>query len=176
MITGDEIQSFSNGDDVLLNCSANDVSAIQWLFNGMKLMNETSTVLNILNVTEADGGIYTCALNGTIYDNVTVHILPEFISQFGDIQVINGSVSTLVCEATGFPTPTYVFSRVGNSEDRRDNATNSNILLFDPILFGDEGDYYCNATSGEVTIQSIFTITSEKSMQPKHFCVDHCYF
>ena len=40
---------------------------------------------------------------------------------------------------------------------------NSTILTFNPLIFGDEGNYFCNVTSRGVTVQSNFVTITGKS-------------
>ncbi len=117
--------------------------------------------LEIMNVTTSNGGQYTCVVNSTdrvASGSVTIHIQPEFIVQPVSIEVSNGSMTTLICEASAFPDPSYMWERVDRGDIRSDVTTSSSTLVLDPLLFGDEGDYYCNASSGGATIQS-HTIT-----------------
>ena len=166
-IDGAALQSYSRGDSVFLNCSGSrgTVNTVQWLRDGMDLVNEDSTVLELVNVMATQGGEYTCIVNsteGVANNTVTVHILPEFTVQPASTEVDSGSMTMLTCEAASFPAPTYTWGRVDGGAIRRNVTTNSSSLLFNQVMFGDEGGYYCNATSGGETIQSqAITLTSE---------------
>ena len=171
-IDGAALQSYSIGDDLVLNCSGNrdNISTVQWLRNGMVLANENSTILVIVNVTALEGGDYTCVLNSTdavANNTVTVFISPEFTTQPASMEVSSGSIATLTCEAASFPSPTYMWGRVDEEDIRSAITTNTSMLVFNPVIFGDEGSYYCNATSGGETIQSqAITLTSEPYIIP----------
>ena len=120
-------------------------------------MGETSTNLQIMSVTASHGGSYTCEANitsGTAFGSVTININPEFTSQPNNVSAFNGSMATVTCEASAYPSPVYEWIRVGGQPVRNGVTTNSSVLLLNPVQFGDEGDYYCNASSGGITIQS----------------------
>ncbi len=163
-IPGDVIQSFNAGDTLSLNCSATGggtINTTQWSIDGVDLIDETSMILEIVNVTAFDGGEYTCTVNnGEANATVTVYITPYFTSQ--PVQITSDSLTTLTCDASAFPDPDYVWGRVDGENSRDDVETNSSTLVLDPLMFGDEGDYYCNATSGDTTIQSqTITVTGQ---------------
>ena len=128
------------------------MTTIQWFRNGVELTNQTTLVLEIMNVMASEGGDYNCTVDGVASDVVTVYILPQFTSQ--PSQISSDSTTTLTCTASGFPDPVYMWGRVDEMDIRSDIMTNLSTLVFDPLMFGDEGDYFCNATSGGVTIQS----------------------
>ena len=62
---------------------------------------------------------------------------------------------TLLCEAEAFPEPTYEWFLSGGSFGGNILPNQEGTLLvFSPVLFGDQGDYYCTATSSNITVQS----------------------
>lgn len=159
VISGTTIQSYSRGDTMYLNCSANigSINSIQWLKNGINLVNETSVNLQITTLAASDGGEYTCVANITdriANNSVTIYIQPEFTMQPSDVRVSNGSTATMTCEASAYPSPAYVWEKADRQPIRSGVMTNSSTLVLDYVLFGDEGYYYCNATSGGITVQS----------------------
>jgi len=60
----------------------------------------------------------------------------------------------LACEAEAFPEPQYQWMRVGGMFSENVAGVDSSLLVFNPVIFGDEGDYYCSATSNRVTVTS----------------------
>ncbi len=152
--------SYSQGDDVTLQCTAmgGPDNTFQWLQNGMVLMSENSEMLTVMNVTAANGGAYTCEVAnaaGTSNTTASVFISPYFTSQPQAIGADNGTMVTLTCVAEAFPAPEYQWSRV-DGEDIRMEVTDqdSTMLVFDPLLFGDEGNYFCTALSNGDEAQS----------------------
>ncbi len=130
----------------------------QWL-NSSNSPVSTSTLLTLTNVTAADGGMYACAVYnaaGTSNATTSVFIAPYFTSQPQDLGGASGTMVTLTCEAEAFPGPTsYQWSRVdGRAIRTQVRGQNSTMLIFDPLVFGDEGDYFCTATSMGMTTQS----------------------
>ena len=87
----------------------------------------------------------------------TIFIVP-IITRVDDILTTNGSSVEFVCEADGIPTPNVTWQRYENgnfitvSLDRTYNIT--------PVMFGDEGDYQCVATSVAGSTSEIATLTS----------------
>ena len=178
-ISGEPVQSYNSGDTISLRCTpSGSIRAIQWSRNGTPLPGQTFNTLTVTNVGASEGGVYTCTATNTdgITNSsaVTVHIRPQFTSSSQSFQASNGSIGTLSCAATGFPTPTYQWWRVDRQPIRSALMTTSSMLVFNPVLYGDEGSYYCNATSGPNTVQSqTFTLTSEPILF--HMCAS-CYY
>ena len=50
---------------------------------------------------------------------------------------------------------------------REELITNTSSLIFDPVLFGDEGDYYCNATSREEVAK-----TQDATLTGNNYCIN----
>ena len=128
----------------------------QWQFNGNDLDGEMFCTLILSNVTASHGGEYTCMVSniaGNDSASTIVYISPYFTAHPQDAGVSNGSMFSLICEAEGFPVPSYQWMRVGDPI-RDDLNVTSMTLIFDPILFEDKGVYVCNVTSEETTISS----------------------
>ena len=154
-------QTYSRGDNITLQCTSigGPENAFQWLFDGEALAGENSPTLILSNVNATDGGVYSCMVSnaaGNSTDDTTVFIAPYFITQPVDTFGSNGTVVVLMCEAEASPSPQYQWSR-GDSRAIR-NGINTSTLTFDPVMFGDEGDYICtadnSAQSSQVTIAS----------------------
>lgn len=166
-ISGNETQSYDSGDSVTLTCTAQGGSGniVQWLRNGDMLPDETALTINLLSINASQGGVYTCNVSniaGSGSASVTVNIRPRFTSVFVDLQQANGDSVTLTCEADSFPAPAYVWRRADGEQIRDGILTSSSLLVFDAVMFGDEGGYICNASSEGVTVQSeALTLTSE---------------
>ena len=142
----------------------------QWQANGTDLFGETSTTLMLYNVNASTGGEYSCVVSNSAGDNSAntfVFIFPYFTTQPEDRGGSSGSILTMVCMAEAFPTPQYQWARV-NSAAIRDAVLgiNSTILSFNPLTFGDEGSYFCNATSGSIIVQSNLVVL--RGMLPKY--------
>ena len=165
-VAADPPDVLSLGENVTFTCSAlgGPNNMFQWQKDGVDLLNESQFTLTNVNAT--DGGLYTCVVTnaaGNDSSDITLNISPYFIVQPNDTLTNNGDSLTLTCEAEGFPDPVYQWFRNDN-EMVRSNLTgvNSSMLLFGPVLFGDEGDYYCTATSNDISINStIATLTGE---------------
>ena len=162
--------TYSQGENVTLNCDVmgGPNNIIQWQFRASVLPGENSSVLTRQNVTAADGGAYTCMVSnvaGMDTAVVLVFISPYFITQPQDVGAIDGATVTLTCEAEGFPSPTYQWSGT-NAIRAGILGQTSTTLTFDPLVFGDEGDYFCTAMSfiGDPAQSEIATLTSKEEM------------
>ena len=152
------IQTYKRGDDVTLTCFSMGGPELlyQWQYNGNDLEGERFSTLILSNVTASHGGEYTCVVSniaGSGSASTFVYISPYFTADPQDAGVSNGSLFMLICEAGGFPVLNYQWIRVGDPI-RDDLNVTSMTLIFDPILFEDEGVYVCNVTSAETTISS----------------------
>ena len=111
-----------------------------------------------------DGGVYTCVvMNSAGADNASVqlNIGPVIDIHPADINTEMGANISFVCNATAFPFPQYEWIRVDSALPESAVALH-NVLVFSAVSFGDQGDYYCTATSNGVTVSSnSATLTSE---------------
>ena len=124
----------------------------QWSKDGSVLEGEDSALLLISNVSTSSGGNYTCnASNPAGYDTASgaLYVHPFFTLQPADaLSRVNVNL-TLTCEADGFPSPAVHW------EDSEGMLISSSVLLeLAPVMFGDEGVYYCVAET-TVTVDSI---------------------
>ena len=155
-----ENQTYMRGDKIAKNCSAIGGPDIfyQWQVNGTDISSETSATLILTNVNASTGGEYSCVISniaGNASASTFVFISPYFTIQPEDRGGSNGSILSLICEAEAFPAPQYQWARLNGVFIREAVlGTNFAIVSFNPLMFGDEGIYFCNATSGDVTIQS----------------------
>ncbi len=167
MVPADE--TYNQGDDVTLECNAamgGPENIFQWFDSSNSLMSTTST-LTLTNVTAANGGAYTCVITNAGGNNTattSVFISPYFISQPQATGGVNNTMVILTCEAEAFPGPMYQWFRVdGEMLGNAVTGQASAVLEFSPLQFGNEGDYFCNATSNGITIQSDSATLSSKS-------------
>ncbi len=168
-----EDQAYNRNDDVTLNCSALGGPDLfyRWQANDSYLAGENSSTLMLGNVDASDGGDYTCVVfnsAGNTSATTSVFILPYFTVQPDDAGITNGSSISLTCQAEAFPFPSYEWIQVRGSI-RSDLSVGSEVLVFNPLLFGDEGDYVCNVTSAETVISSNTVTLSGKSVFVVHF-------
>ena len=158
MLSGN--QSYERGDNVILNCVARGGpdNIYQWLVNSTDISRETSTTLMLSNVNASTGGEYSCMVSnsaGNESARTFVFISPYFTTQPEDRGGFNGSTLTLICEAEAFPSPQYHWARMDGAAIRDGVlGVHASLLSFSPLMFGDEGSYFCNVTSGSVTIRS----------------------
>ena len=67
----------------------------------------------------------------------------EFFEEFSDLLATNGSSVTFVCSVRGSKPITYQWLKDGTLLPLEDNST----LEINPVLFGSEGSYRCNASN-----------------------------
>ena len=164
-ITGS--QTYNRGEDVTLTCTALGGPEVffQWQFNGEDIPTETDPILALSSVNASDGGEYSCLTSNTAGNSsasTSVFISPYFVTIPQYVFGVAFSSQTLTCVAEAFPSPSYEWSRVQNTIRSTLIGLNNETLTFDPLMFGDEGSYFCNVSSGERSIQSVrVTVTSE---------------
>ena len=151
--------TFNRGDSVTFNCSAQGGpgNTYQWQWNGTDLGNETAQALTVTQITVNSGGEYTCVVSnaaGSGSASTWLNVSPEMVLNPTDVFARNGTVHMLSCKATAFPEPQYVWVHVRGTSSGSVAGANSSMLVFDLVMFGDEGSYYCRATSYEVTVVS----------------------
>ncbi len=169
-------QTVAQRDEVTINCTSlgGPGNSYRWQVNGSDIMNETSSQLILSSVAVATGGEYICSVNNTAgMDNASTYLFisPNITTQPVSMNATNGSTISLMCVAEAFPFPEYQWGRVDDGSEIRNDITgqNSTMLNFTFLVFGDEGDYYCNVTSENSMVQSeVGTITS-KSLLPKKY-------
>ena len=151
-------QLYNEGDTATLECSSigGPENMYQWQFNGSNIPGEISPTLVLPSVEGSDGGMYTCVVsNAAGSDNVStlLYVSPYFITQPVDMLTTNGSSITLLCTAGAFPSPEIHWARA-DGEIRDEIDTDMPTLLIDSVMFGDEGDYFCIASSQNLTKSS----------------------
>lgn len=131
--------------------------------------NNSVSVLTLFDVDVTAGGVYSCNVNnaaGNDTQDIMVSISPYFLIQPLDRTGTNNESEVILeCEAAAFPEPEYMWIRVdGDPIDGEVTGVNSTALVFGPgHLFGSEGDYFCNVSSGETSIQSeVATLTGKE--------------
>ena len=152
--------AFERGQDVTFNCTAQGGpgNTYQWQRNGTNLVNETTQTLAFNEISANDGDEYTCIVSnvaGSDSASTSLFVYPEVTLDPVDIiNATNGTVLMLACDAVAFPEPQFQWMRVGGDFGVNVNGINSNLLVFVPVLFGDEGEYFCTATANGRTVQS----------------------
>ena len=136
----------SVNDTVYLMCvsEGGPNNAFQWTLEGMIIGNEST--LSVSDIDASSGGNYTCTVSnaaGNDSDFVTLYVQPYIVTPLEE-QTLTSSESELniSCDAAGFPAPTV------NWVDMSDVVvSNDSQLVFNPVMFGDEGLYRCVATA-----------------------------
>ena len=154
---------YEEGDNVTFTCSSlgGPDNMIQWLKDGMVYGGVISASENNLTLTDitvaGDGGVYTCVVSnaaGSDMASVSLNIQPVFTVHPADQEIVSGDNVSFSCSAMAFPEPTYMWFREGGELPDSALGANSSMLVLDPAVFGDQGVYYCNATSSEVSVSS----------------------
>ncbi len=161
-------QTVAQGENAVINCTSlgGPSNDYRWQVNGSAIENETSPQLILSSVAVSTGGEYICSVNNTAgMDSASTYLFisPNITTQPTSMNATNGSMISLTCVAEAFPSPEYQWGRGDEKEIRNDiTGQNSTMLTFTPLVFGDEGDYYCNVTSGNSRVRpEVITITSE---------------
>ena len=153
-------------DNVTLNCSAGGGpgNMFLWQKDGDNMTRRNDSTLELTFVTASAGGGYTCTVSnaaGSASINITIYIRLYFTIQPTSISTEVDKNHTLICEAEAFPEPTFEWFHAGRREFGINvTGMNTGTLMFTPVQFGDEGDYYCTATSnGESSNSSVATLS-----------------
>lgn len=166
---------FERGNNATFDCTAQGGpgNTYQWQQNGTNLDNETMQTLAITQITVNNGDEYTCIVTnvaGNDSASTSLFVYPEITQDpVNVLNATNGSVRILACEAVGFPEPLYRWVRVSGTFRENVVGVNSKMLMFNPVIFGDEGEYYCTATSNNVTV------TSQNATLTGNLCTTYTY-
>ena len=144
---------------------------ITWVVEGETLSISNSHQLSVI-VNATSGGNYTCIVtNGAgretgstmLYVQPLITVNPELFTD-----ITNGTYTGLMCDAESFPEAMYQWIRPDGLMVRDDiiNPNTSNILGFNPALFGDEGVYIClvfiNITNTVYSVNSTKALLTRK--------------
>ena len=147
---------FNGLDTVTLMCIAlgGPGNTFQWAFNGEEI-DETSSNLTLTNVTETDGGVYTCtvtnpASNGS--DSTEVFIIPMINPT--SVKATIGTAVSFTCSVLGFPEPEIQWMRENDSIPSSASGQNTTTLTIFPVRYEDGGSYYCRVTSTQISAES----------------------
>jgi hypothetical protein len=156
-------KTYSLGDTARLECiSVGESDAMfQWQANGMNLDEEVFRILSLHDITADNGGEYTCIVSsdfGSHDASTFLFVYPYFTSHPIDMQVSFGSELQLTCDAMGFPSPEYLWQRADGRNISGDIV--GSVLNIQSVQFGDEGEYYCNASGSRRNIQSQSSIVT----------------
>ena len=141
--------------------SSESENIYQWWMDGnnnMILGNE-STLL-VVDIDASSGGNYTCKVrNAGAFEtgsaSTTLYVAPYILTPLEEhILNANGSNMNINCDAAGFPSPTVNWVDSANIA-----VSNTSLLEFSPVVFGDEGLYRCVANTEINGI--IFTATDK---------------
>lgn len=143
-VTSPVVSNF--GDNVTLICIAmgGPGNTFRWEVNGTTVVNDKTLMFVATDATY--GGSYTCTVYnaaGNDSASTTLYVAPYIdIPLEKDISVTNGSNLSINCGATGFPTPTVKWLNMLDL-----TVSNTLLLEFGSVMFGDEGLYHCIAST-----------------------------
>lgn len=145
------------GDILLLSCTAEKEVGLRyaWKKNDEIIKDSTNGTFYLGGVTKENEGTYVCVVSnnkGNTLSNVTivkVHTKPKITRHPQSQRVVFRSQmpGTLVCNATGEPTPIFQwFFQSSNSSAVKVNETKPVLYIANPRL-DQEGYYYCEASN-----------------------------
>ena len=158
-------QVANRGGNIALNCSAQGGpnNSYRWKKDGMSIGDNESTLL-INDIDASSGGSYTCLVSnaaGNDSASITLYVAPYIVTPLEEQTLTaNGSNVNISCDAAGFPSPSVNWVYMMSME-----VSNTSLLQFIPVMFGDEGVYCCTA-SAEINDMD-FTATDETTLVGK---------
>uniref|UniRef100_A0A0S7GXV4 NEO1 n=1 Tax=Poeciliopsis prolifica TaxID=188132 RepID=A0A0S7GXV4_9TELE len=158
------------GAGVLLPCLATGYPPphVRWMFGDKALEESDGRVevtgggsLQISNITEEDGGVYTCVAensNATIeaQAQLTVQVPPQFVKRPANIYAHESMDIVFECEVSGSPAPTVKWVKNGDAVIPSDyfKIIKEHNLQVLGLVKSDEGFYQCLAENDAGNIQS----------------------
>ena len=154
---------YEERDNVKLTCTSlgGPDNSIQWLKDGQifrNVINHSSNTIRLIDISViGDGAIYTCVASnaaGSGSAGVSLNIRPVFMMNPMNVKTVNGTEVSMMCTALAFPEPEYMWFRAGSDLPESAIGADTATLTLSPAVFGDQGIYYCTATSSGVTVSS----------------------
>ena len=133
----------------------------EWFFNEAVIRNTSN--LTLPNVTTENGGSYTCNVtNAAGSDTYTTYVFirPMITLDPTSVNATVGDNVSFMCEATGFPTPSILWLKQDGDLPVSATGENTTTLTIPQVEFGDEGFYYCRATSNDEVANSTLATLS----------------
>ena len=117
--------------------------------------------MEIINVDASSGGEYTCTVNNTAgsgSNTAFFYVAPYIVTPLQDITLTtSGDFVNINCDPTGYPSPFVEWVDMNDTI-----VSNTSLLQFSPVTFGDEGHYRCVVTA--VANDMNFTATDETTV------------
>ncbi|XP_059474778.1 interference hedgehog-like [Neocloeon triangulifer] len=156
----------SSGNVVFLSCpppKSTPPAQVTFRRDGHQLSAHVSEQGGLLlaNVTPADSGRYSCSATNTVAGQTVAlpmnfqlqveaaprqKVAPHFpLSAPSNYSVLAGKDVTLECPASGWPPPSFTWSKYGGSLPAERTAMISAALLLSKVSRADEGTYVCEA-------------------------------
>ncbi|XP_067293294.1 neogenin isoform X3 [Pseudorasbora parva] len=158
------------GESVLLPCvmKGYPVPVIRWTFNDQPIDegHERFSVigggsLQIINLTEEDGGVYVCQadsgnMTSEIQAELTVHVPPRFLTRPSNTYAQESMDIIFECDVTGSPPPTVKWMKDGDTVIPSDyfRIVKQHNLQVLGLVKSDEGFYQCLAENDAGNVQA----------------------
>ena len=140
------VASLNDNVSLMCNNSGGPSNAYEWMKDGMIIDGEVDNTLALNKVTASSGGSYTCTVSnaaGNDSASITLYVAPYIVTPLDEQSLTaSGSNVNINCDAAGFPSPIVNWVDMTNME-----VSNTSLLEFSPVMFGDEGLYRCVATT-----------------------------
>ena len=142
-----------------------DKISYQWRKGGIDIEGATSAELTIQNITQADAGIYSCAINSScsieiISPDMILSVIPslQILNESGDLEICDGEAAEFSVEAEGRD---IQYQWQFNGEDIA--GANNSIYQINESSISNRGYYTCELTD---------KCTSKRYSDSKHLAVN----
>ena len=144
---------------IICNALGGPNNTYQWEKNGIILGNDH--FLEIINIDSSSGGEYTCTVNNTAgsgSDTAFFYVAPYIVTPLQEVTLTaSGDFVNINCYVAGFPSPSVEWFDMNDTI-----VSNTSLLQFSPVTFGNEGLYRCVATA--VANDMNFTATDKTTV------------
>ena len=145
-----------------------------WQINGRNLSESSHILDHTISLADEDGGLYSCTVTNPAGNNTAVIYIYTELTVFAppvDTFSLVGGVASFTCRARGFHTPSYRWTRTGDTLPDSSNITstlNGSTLTISPVMLEDHGEYSCTVSVSGEMVNYTAILTGESYCDCRH--------